>query len=127
VAPASVLLDIKQVAFLWLVAGNVLLMAWALALYWRGRSGAGPLYYRVVVLFQSLVFLAIVAGLGLLLAGHRTTPGHFLYAFLNGALALVRVSWHGRIMRAGRQGLLWLAFLAALGAALAARSAVTAR
>lgn len=124
---ASVLLNVKQMAFLWLVGGNLSLMVWALALYWMGRNSAGWLYYRVVVLFQWLVLLAVVVGAVLLLAGHRTTPGHFLYAFLNGALALARLAWHGRIMQAGRKGLLWLALWAALAAALAARSAVTAR
>lgn len=122
----SVMVQIKQVAYFWLLAGNVLLMLWALVLYGLGRNSAGALYYRVVVLFQSLVLVAIVVGLLLLLRGARTTPGHFLYGFLNAVLALARIGWHGRITQAGRKGLLWLAALAATAAALAARSAVTA-
>lgn len=121
-----VLIQIKQMAYIWLLAGNVLLALWALVLYGLGRGSAGEFYYRVVVFFQTLVLLAVIVGAVLLAVGSRTTLGHYLYAFLNGLLALVRIGWHGRIMHGGRKGLLWLAFLAVTAAALAARSAVTA-
>src|SRR5690606_17386456 len=83
-------------------------------------------YYRVVVFMQVLVGLAVVTGVWLLLRGSGTTPGHLLYAFLNGLLALVRIGWHARIEQTGHKGMLWLALLALTAVALAARSAVTA-
>lgn len=122
----SVLLQIKQMAYIWLVAGNVLLAVWALGLYVLGRSTAGEFYFRVVVFFQVLVLLAVVVGISLIVTGSGTTPGHWLYAALNALLALVRVFWHGRLMQSGRKGLLWLILLAVTAVALAARSAVTA-
>jgi len=122
----SVLVQIKQMAYMWLLVGNLALALWAVGLYALGRTAAGEFYFRVVVFFQVLVGVAVVAGIWLLLAGSGTTPGHLLYAFLNGFLALARVGWHGRIVRTGRKGLLWLALLAVTAVALAARSAVTA-
>lgn len=122
----SVLLQIKQMAYVWMLIGNVLLALWALGLYVFGRSTVGEFYFRVVVFFQVLVALSIVVGIMLLSGGVGTNPGHLLYAFLNGFLGLARVGWHGRLMRAGRPGLLWLAFLAVMAIALVARSAVTA-
>ena len=118
----SVLVQIKQMAYIWLLVGNLVLALWAVALYALGRSSAGEFYYRVVVFLQVLVGLAVVTGIWLLLRGSGTTPGHLLYAFLNGFLALARIGWHGRMMQSGRKGLLWLALLAFAAVALAARA-----
>lgn len=122
----AVFLQIKQMAFMWLLVGNVALALWALGSYARGTV-PGPFYFRVVVFFQVLIVLSIVAGLLLIGGGIATNPGHLLYAFLNGLLALARLGWHSRLVGAGRKGALWMAFLALLAVALSARSSVTAR
>ena len=118
----SVLLQIKQMAYLWLVVGNVILAAWAIGLYVLGRNTAGEFYFRVVVFFQVLILLAVVGGVSLIATGSGTTPGHWLYAASNALLALVRIFWHGRLMQTGRTGLLWLTLLAVTAVALAARA-----
>ena len=122
----AVRVQIKQMAYIWLLVGNLALALWAAALYALRRPSAGEFYYRVVVFMQVLVGLAVVTGVWLLLRGSGTTPGHLLYAFLNGLLALVRIGWHARIEQTGHKGMLWLALLALTAVALAARSAVTA-
>ena len=100
----SVLVQIKQMAYIWLLVGNLALALWAAALYALRRPSAGEFYYRVVVFMQVLVGLAVVTGVWLLLRGSGTTPGHLLYAFLNGLLALVRIGWHARIEQTGHKG-----------------------
>lgn len=123
---AGLMLQIKQIVFLWLLIGNGLLAAWAIVAYARSKA-TGPLYFRLLVFLQALVVVALGAGVGLLSAGVPTNWGHVLYAVLNGGLALGRVLAHGRLLDTGRKGLLWEAGLALIAVALVARSSVTAQ
>lgn len=123
---AGFMLQLKQILFVWLLAGNVLLFAWALVLYVRNKS-TGPLYFRLLAFLQALVIIVVIAGVVLLSAGLPTNWGHILYAVLNGVLAFGRVLAHGRLGRLGKQGLLWEMFMTLIAIALIARSSVTAQ
>lgn len=119
------LLSLKQILFVWLLAGNGLLVVWALILYRSGKR-TGTLFFRLTAFLQVLILVEVGAGVGLLIAGISTNLGHLLYAVLNGALAAARLLAHGRLGRLGKNGLLWHAFLALMAIALVARSSVTA-
>lgn len=122
----GVMLQTKQIAFLWLIIGNGLLIVWALFLYGTGRQ-PGTLFFRLVVFLQVLVIVSVAAGFGLLSAGVPTTWAHVLYAVLNGGLAVGRVLAHTRLLRLGKRGVLWQIGLAALAIGLIARSSATVR
>lgn len=121
----ATMIRLKHIVTLWLLAGNGLLVVWALVAYFRGGSLART-YFNIVVFLQILIVALGTIGFLLISRGVGTNPGHIMYGALNVALAVARIGFYGPLMNLGRSGMLWQGLLAFVALALVGRSSVTA-
>lgn len=119
------MIRLKNIITLWLLAGNGLVMVWALAAYFTSRP-LGRSFFNIVVFLQILIVALGTMGFLLISRGVGTNPGHIMYGALNVAVAVARIGFYTPMMSLGRTGPLWQGVLAFVALALVGRSSVTA-